>query len=147
MAQLPGPLLCVIAAAYIPGGCYDYLTLSGKLHVERLSRGWTDRNVLSHIQVTLPVPVSPARPYESVTVRQQLRVSAERERGGPRSQDHQQCSGGRRCRGNRSRGATLPPKGQQLTAGGKRTLLFHNQNDQGQHLKNNNPFMLLWFQR
>ncbi|XP_076588610.1 L-fucose kinase isoform X2 [Chaetodon auriga] len=35
---------------YIPGGRYDYLTLSGKQHVERLSRDWTDRNALSHIQ-------------------------------------------------------------------------------------------------
>lgn len=40
---------------YVPGGRYDYLTLSGKQHVERLSCDWTDRNALSHIQVTLPV--------------------------------------------------------------------------------------------
>uniref|UniRef100_H3CAG6 L-fucose kinase n=1 Tax=Tetraodon nigroviridis TaxID=99883 RepID=H3CAG6_TETNG len=39
-----------LTVAYVPGGCYDYLTLSGKQHVERLSRDWTDRNVLSHIQ-------------------------------------------------------------------------------------------------
>ncbi|XP_053282554.1 L-fucose kinase [Pleuronectes platessa] len=35
---------------YVPGGCYDYLTLSGKQHVERLACDWTDRNTLSHIQ-------------------------------------------------------------------------------------------------
>ncbi|XP_041794358.1 L-fucose kinase isoform X2 [Chelmon rostratus] len=35
---------------YVPGGRYDYLTLSGKQHVERLSCDWTDRNALSHIQ-------------------------------------------------------------------------------------------------
>lgn len=39
-----------LTVAYIPGGCYDYLTLSGKQHVERLSRDWTGTNVLSHIQ-------------------------------------------------------------------------------------------------
>uniref|UniRef100_A0A3Q0SS81 Fucose kinase n=1 Tax=Amphilophus citrinellus TaxID=61819 RepID=A0A3Q0SS81_AMPCI len=33
-----------------PGGRYDYLTLSGKAHVNRLSRDWTGRNALSHIQ-------------------------------------------------------------------------------------------------
>ncbi|XP_062245057.1 L-fucose kinase [Platichthys flesus] len=35
---------------YVPGGRYDYLTLSGKQHVERLTCDWTDRNTLSHIQ-------------------------------------------------------------------------------------------------
>uniref|UniRef100_A0A8P4KC04 L-fucose kinase n=1 Tax=Dicentrarchus labrax TaxID=13489 RepID=A0A8P4KC04_DICLA len=39
-----------LTVAYVPGGRYDYLTLSGKQHVERLSRDWTDRNTLSHIQ-------------------------------------------------------------------------------------------------
>uniref|UniRef100_A0AAQ4QDP6 L-fucose kinase n=1 Tax=Gasterosteus aculeatus aculeatus TaxID=481459 RepID=A0AAQ4QDP6_GASAC len=41
--------------AYVPGGCYDYLTLSGKHHVQRLCCDWMNRNTLSHIQVT---PVS-----------------------------------------------------------------------------------------
>ncbi|XP_070686170.1 L-fucose kinase [Pempheris klunzingeri] len=36
--------------AYVPGGRYDYLTLSGKQHLERLSCDWPDRNTLSHIQ-------------------------------------------------------------------------------------------------
>ncbi|XP_068169500.1 L-fucose kinase [Antennarius striatus] len=35
---------------YISGGCYDYLTLSGKQHVERLTRDGKDKNTLSHIQ-------------------------------------------------------------------------------------------------
>uniref|UniRef100_A0A3Q3XKC6 L-fucose kinase n=1 Tax=Mola mola TaxID=94237 RepID=A0A3Q3XKC6_MOLML len=35
---------------YIPGGRYDYLTLSGRQHMERLCSDWTDRNTLSHIQ-------------------------------------------------------------------------------------------------
>ncbi|KAM7002833.1 LOW QUALITY PROTEIN: L-fucose kinase [Tautogolabrus adspersus] len=39
-----------LSLAYIPGGRYDYLTLSGKQHVERLSRDWTDRNTLSLIE-------------------------------------------------------------------------------------------------
>lgn len=43
---------------YIPGGHYDYLSLSGRRHVERLSCDWTDRNTLSHIQVKLPFPVA-----------------------------------------------------------------------------------------
>uniref|UniRef100_A0A3B4ERP8 L-fucose kinase n=1 Tax=Pundamilia nyererei TaxID=303518 RepID=A0A3B4ERP8_9CICH len=38
---------------YVPGGRYDYLTLSGKAHVDRLSRDWTGRNTLSHIQDVL----------------------------------------------------------------------------------------------
>ncbi|XP_078139189.1 L-fucose kinase [Centroberyx gerrardi] len=41
-----------LSLVYVPGGCYDYLTLSGKQHVERLSRDWTERNTLSHLQVT-----------------------------------------------------------------------------------------------
>ncbi|KAK2842897.1 hypothetical protein Q5P01_013097 [Channa striata] len=36
--------------AYVPGGHYDYLTLSGKQHVHRLTCDWTDTNTLSHIQ-------------------------------------------------------------------------------------------------
>lgn len=40
----------------VPGGRYDYLTLSGKQHVDRLTNDWADRNTLSHIQVALPVP-------------------------------------------------------------------------------------------
>ncbi|TDH09979.1 hypothetical protein EPR50_G00092740 [Perca flavescens] len=40
-----------LSLVYVPGGRYDYLTLSGKRHVERLSCDWTDRNTLSHIQV------------------------------------------------------------------------------------------------
>ncbi|XP_034391614.1 LOW QUALITY PROTEIN: L-fucose kinase [Cyclopterus lumpus] len=39
-----------ISLAYVPCGRYDYLTLSGRRHVERLCRDWTDRNTLSHIQ-------------------------------------------------------------------------------------------------
>ncbi|XP_078023779.1 L-fucose kinase [Epinephelus lanceolatus] len=39
-----------LSLVYVPGGRYDYLTLSGKHHVERLSRDWTDKNTLSHIQ-------------------------------------------------------------------------------------------------
>ncbi|KAM3869804.1 L-fucose kinase [Diretmus argenteus] len=39
-----------LSLAYIPGGRYDYLTLSGKQHVKRLTCDWTDRNILSHIQ-------------------------------------------------------------------------------------------------
>ncbi|KAG7232215.1 hypothetical protein INR49_009408 [Caranx melampygus] len=39
-----------LSLVYVPGGCYDYLTLSGKQHVARLTRDWTDRNTLSHIQ-------------------------------------------------------------------------------------------------
>ncbi|KAF6722103.1 L-fucose kinase [Oryzias melastigma] len=45
---LRGTLLSVV---YVPGGRYDYLTLSGKEHIERLSRDWTSRNTLSHIQM------------------------------------------------------------------------------------------------
>ncbi|XP_068579016.1 L-fucose kinase isoform X2 [Cebidichthys violaceus] len=39
-----------ISLAYVPGGRYDYLTLSGKRHVERLCCDWTNTNTLSHIQ-------------------------------------------------------------------------------------------------
>ncbi|TWW75472.1 L-fucose kinase [Takifugu flavidus] len=39
-----------LTVAYVPDGCYDYLNLSGKQHVERLSQNCTDGNVLSHIQ-------------------------------------------------------------------------------------------------
>ncbi|XP_069028897.1 LOW QUALITY PROTEIN: L-fucose kinase [Embiotoca jacksoni] len=39
-----------LSLVYVPGGCYDYLTLSGKPHVDRLTRDWTERNTLSHIQ-------------------------------------------------------------------------------------------------
>uniref|UniRef100_A0A3P9Q8C8 L-fucose kinase n=1 Tax=Poecilia reticulata TaxID=8081 RepID=A0A3P9Q8C8_POERE len=35
---------------YVPGGRYDYLTLSGKQHVERLTSDWSVGNTLSHIQ-------------------------------------------------------------------------------------------------
>uniref|UniRef100_A0A3B4WA54 Fucose kinase n=1 Tax=Seriola lalandi dorsalis TaxID=1841481 RepID=A0A3B4WA54_SERLL len=35
---------------YVPGGHYDYLTLSGKQHVDRLTCDRTNRNTLSHIQ-------------------------------------------------------------------------------------------------
>uniref|UniRef100_A0A669DFA5 L-fucose kinase n=1 Tax=Oreochromis niloticus TaxID=8128 RepID=A0A669DFA5_ORENI len=44
-------LTCPRLTVYVPGGRYDYLTLSGKAHVDRLSRDWTGRNTLSHIQV------------------------------------------------------------------------------------------------
>ncbi|XP_022056691.2 L-fucose kinase [Acanthochromis polyacanthus] len=39
-----------LSLVYVPGGRYDYITLSGKRHVDRLTRDWTDRNTLSHIQ-------------------------------------------------------------------------------------------------
>ncbi|XP_007567558.1 L-fucose kinase isoform X1 [Poecilia formosa] len=39
-----------LSLVYIPGGRYDYLTLSGKQHVERLTSDWTVGNTLSHIQ-------------------------------------------------------------------------------------------------
>ncbi|XP_047453011.1 L-fucose kinase [Mugil cephalus] len=39
-----------LSLAYVPGGCYDYLTLSGRGHVDRLTRDWTKRDTLSHIQ-------------------------------------------------------------------------------------------------
>ncbi|KAF7656552.1 hypothetical protein LDENG_00039590 [Lucifuga dentata] len=39
-----------LSLVYVPGGRYDYLTLSGKQHVNRLTCDWTDRNTLSHIQ-------------------------------------------------------------------------------------------------
>ncbi|XP_028287214.1 L-fucose kinase [Parambassis ranga] len=39
-----------LSLVHIPGGRYDYLTLSGKQHVDRLTCDWTDRNTLSHIQ-------------------------------------------------------------------------------------------------
>ncbi|XP_029910027.1 L-fucose kinase [Myripristis murdjan] len=39
-----------LSLAYVPGGRYDYLTLSGKQHVSRLTCDWTRRNTLSHIQ-------------------------------------------------------------------------------------------------
>ncbi|XP_026166649.1 L-fucose kinase [Mastacembelus armatus] len=39
-----------LTLAIVPGGHYDYLTLSGQQHVHRLTCGWTDTNTLSHIQ-------------------------------------------------------------------------------------------------
>ncbi|XP_038561064.1 L-fucose kinase [Micropterus salmoides] len=39
-----------LTLVYVPGGRYDYLTLSGKQHVERLTCDWTDGNTLSHVQ-------------------------------------------------------------------------------------------------
>ncbi|XP_073327982.1 L-fucose kinase [Pagrus major] len=39
-----------LTLSYVPGGRYDYVTLSGKQHVERLSCDWPDGNTLSHIQ-------------------------------------------------------------------------------------------------
>ncbi|XP_047241855.1 L-fucose kinase [Girardinichthys multiradiatus] len=39
-----------LSLVYISGSRYDYLTLSGKQHVDRLTSDWTDRNTLSHIQ-------------------------------------------------------------------------------------------------
>ncbi|CAB1323640.1 unnamed protein product [Coregonus sp. 'balchen'] len=35
---------------YVPGGCYDYLTLSGREHIGRLTKMGTERDTLSHIQ-------------------------------------------------------------------------------------------------
>ncbi|XP_041853078.1 L-fucose kinase [Melanotaenia boesemani] len=40
-----------LTLVYVPGGCYDYLTSTGKQHVDRLTCDWTDGNTLSHIQV------------------------------------------------------------------------------------------------
>ncbi|XP_029524659.1 L-fucose kinase isoform X1 [Oncorhynchus nerka] len=37
---------------YVPGGCYDYLTLSGREHIARLTKKGTERDTLSHIQNT-----------------------------------------------------------------------------------------------
>ncbi|KAM4734310.1 L-fucose kinase [Anableps anableps] len=39
-----------LSLVYVPGSRYDYLTLSGKQHVDRLTCDWTDGNTLSHIQ-------------------------------------------------------------------------------------------------
>ncbi|CAJ1055837.1 L-fucose kinase [Xyrichtys novacula] len=39
-----------LALAYVSGGRYDYTTQSGKQHLVCLSRDWSDRNTLSHIQ-------------------------------------------------------------------------------------------------
>lgn len=50
-------LTCPRFTVYVPGGRYDYLTLSGKAHVDRLSRDWTGRNTLSHIQVIVPASI------------------------------------------------------------------------------------------
>ncbi|KAM3610089.1 uncharacterized protein V6R79_025181 [Siganus canaliculatus] len=39
-----------LTLAYVAGGRYDYLTLSGRQHVERLCCDWPARNTLSHVQ-------------------------------------------------------------------------------------------------
>lgn len=39
-----------LSLVYVAGGRYDYMTLSGKQHIDRLTSDWTDRNTLSHIQ-------------------------------------------------------------------------------------------------
>ncbi|KAM9377155.1 L-fucose kinase isoform 2-T2 [Pholidichthys leucotaenia] len=39
-----------LSLAYIPGSRYDYLTLCGRSHVDRLSRDWMRKSTLSHIQ-------------------------------------------------------------------------------------------------
>ncbi|KAM9854214.1 L-fucose kinase isoform 1-T1 [Aulostomus maculatus] len=39
-----------LSMVYVSGGRYDYLTLSGKQHVTRLTCDWMDANTLSHIQ-------------------------------------------------------------------------------------------------
>lgn len=49
---------------YVPGGRYDYLTLSGKEHVHRLTSDWTNKNTLSHIQVTIPQHIRRVGPSE-----------------------------------------------------------------------------------
>uniref|UniRef100_A0A3B4WA39 Fucose kinase n=1 Tax=Seriola lalandi dorsalis TaxID=1841481 RepID=A0A3B4WA39_SERLL len=48
----PCLFLPLVLTVYVPGGHYDYLTLSGKQHVDRLTCDRTNRNTLSHIQVT-----------------------------------------------------------------------------------------------
>uniref|UniRef100_A0A8D3B8R9 L-fucose kinase n=1 Tax=Scophthalmus maximus TaxID=52904 RepID=A0A8D3B8R9_SCOMX len=55
-SSVVGPQGATVRDVYVAGGHYDYLTLSGKQHVQRLTCDWSDRNTLSHIQVTLPVP-------------------------------------------------------------------------------------------
>lgn len=77
---------------YVPGGRYDYLTLSGKQHVERLSCDWTDTNTLSHIQVTLPVPVASFFKMSRRLTSCFLPPASERELGRRRRPSDQQCS-------------------------------------------------------
>ncbi|KAM9816206.1 L-fucose kinase isoform 1-T2 [Syngnathus typhle] len=55
-----------LSLVYVPGGHYDYMTLSGKQHVLRLTRHPTPGHALSHIQVTSS-NVSSARFSESLT--------------------------------------------------------------------------------
>uniref|UniRef100_A0A8C1XN86 Fucose kinase n=1 Tax=Cyprinus carpio TaxID=7962 RepID=A0A8C1XN86_CYPCA len=45
---LRGPSISML---YIPDGCYDYLTQSGREHVSRLTETGTETMILSHIQV------------------------------------------------------------------------------------------------
>ncbi|XP_028307471.1 L-fucose kinase [Gouania willdenowi] len=40
-----------MSLVYVPNGRYDYLTSSGREHVQRLTQDWTNKNTLSHIQV------------------------------------------------------------------------------------------------
>lgn len=57
-------MLCVcvsLPAVYVPGGCYDYLTMSGREHIFRLSNEGTEKDTLSHIQVLQREPPPPFR--------------------------------------------------------------------------------------
>nr|XP_057931849.1 L-fucose kinase [Doryrhamphus excisus]XP_057931850.1 L-fucose kinase [Doryrhamphus excisus]XP_057931851.1 L-fucose kinase [Doryrhamphus excisus]XP_057931852.1 L-fucose kinase [Doryrhamphus excisus] len=40
-----------LSMVYVPGGRYDYMCLSGKRHVNRLTCDWTHGHALSHIQL------------------------------------------------------------------------------------------------
>ncbi|XP_062317256.1 L-fucose kinase isoform X1 [Osmerus eperlanus] len=39
-----------LTMVYVPGGCYDYLTMSGRAHIDRLTKAGTVRDTLSHIE-------------------------------------------------------------------------------------------------
>lgn len=87
--------------------------------MDRLSCDWPDRNTLSHIQVTLPVPqhVSSLKRLTAASLTPPAScLPSERERGDRTSSSHQQRSGGRRFRGERGGRAALPPAGQELNA-------------------------------
>ena len=42
-------------SVYVPGGCYDYLTMSGQAHIDRLTKAGTVRDTLSHIEVNFAI--------------------------------------------------------------------------------------------
>lgn len=105
------------SSVYVSSGQYDYLTLSAKQHIDRLTCDWTDTNTLSHVQVTLPV--SQQWPKQSPPSGSQLVwpascFSSEREFSEWWRSGDQQRYRGRRCSGGGSGGATLPPTGQEF---------------------------------